>query len=304
MESQFSAPALPSSAKAPSRCRLITRSPIRNRLISGPIATTSPAASLPGMKGGSGRNWYLPASISTSTYCAPRARILTCTSPASGGGGSGTSCRASTSGPPKASQTTAFIRPLLFGRLGWDRRFMFRAQPLHDLPVRVPGKAVLVEEQDRAGADEQVGRVFQSGGRVVQNARRLVDIVARVQYTVPDLKLARDDIGVRPGKVLVRWCCVALLPMMQGRPSAGFAADPEHLDGGHRGLLDPRRLGLHQRVLNVLEDGSDILRKRHSCSSRRGRKDHDRPPPHRRQGRHACLRSGRNFAPPGDVLFY
>src|SRR5260370_41303551 len=61
------------------------------------------------MKGGSGRNWYLPASIKTSTYCTPRAALRTCTSPGPGGGGSGISRNASTSGPPNASQTIAFI---------------------------------------------------------------------------------------------------------------------------------------------------------------------------------------------------
>jgi hypothetical protein len=65
---QFSARELPSCAKAPSRCRLMILSPGLNCVTPSPIATTSPAASLPGMKGGSGRNWYLPASIKTSTY--------------------------------------------------------------------------------------------------------------------------------------------------------------------------------------------------------------------------------------------
>src|SRR3954453_22436258 len=106
---QFSARELPSWAKAPSRCRLITLSPSLNRVTPSPTATTSPAPSLPGMKGGSGRNWYLPASISTSTYCTPRAAMRTCTSPGPGGGGSGTSRNASTSGPPNASHTIAFI---------------------------------------------------------------------------------------------------------------------------------------------------------------------------------------------------
>src|SRR5205823_12186776 len=49
------------------------------------------------------------ASISTSTYCTPRAAMRTCTSPALGGGGSGISRNASTSGPPNASHTIAFI---------------------------------------------------------------------------------------------------------------------------------------------------------------------------------------------------
>src|SRR5436190_300632 len=110
---QFSARELPSCAKAPSRCRPMTLSPGLNRVTPSPIATTSPAASLPGMKGGSGRNWYLPASISTSTYWTPRAAMRTCTSPGPGGGGSGTSRNASTSGPPNASHTIAFIAALL-----------------------------------------------------------------------------------------------------------------------------------------------------------------------------------------------
>src|SRR5437764_6067907 len=106
---QFSARELQSVAKAPSRWRLMTLSPGLNCVTPSPTATISPAASLPGTKGGSGRNWYLPASISTSTYCTPRAAIFTCTSPGPGGGGSGMSRNAKTSGPPKASQTTAFI---------------------------------------------------------------------------------------------------------------------------------------------------------------------------------------------------
>ena len=61
--------ALPSSAQAPSVWRLMTWSPGLKRVTSGPTAVTVPAASLPGMNGGSGRNWYLPASISTSTSC-------------------------------------------------------------------------------------------------------------------------------------------------------------------------------------------------------------------------------------------
>src|SRR5947208_14540335 len=106
---QFSAWELPNCAKAPSRCRLMILSPSLNCVTPSPTATISPAASLPGMKGGSGRNWYLPASISTSTYCTPRAAMRTCTSPGPGGGGSGISRNAKTSGPPNASHTTAFI---------------------------------------------------------------------------------------------------------------------------------------------------------------------------------------------------
>src|SRR5215472_8909602 len=291
MGSQFSALALPSSANAPSRCRLITRSPTRSRVTSGPIATTSPAASLPGTKGGCGRNWYLPASIKTSTYCAPRARILTCTSPAPGGGGAGISRSASTSGPPNASQTTAFIAPVLFRRFGSDRCLVRRPKLFHDLPIRVTGKAVLVEEQDGAGADEQIGRIFECGGRVVQNTRRLIDIVASIQDAVADLQLARNDVGVRAGEVLVRRCRVALFPMMQRRPGAGLAADPQHLDSGHRRLLDPRRLGPHERILNVLKHRSDILRKRHASFPPLDwdNAQHDRASRHSPQGMHNPL---------------
>src|ERR1700730_15486668 len=164
MRPNFAARELPSSANAPSRCRLITRSPRLNRVTPGPRATTSPAASLPGMKGGSARNSYLPASINTPTYCAPRAPILTCTSPAPGGGGSGISRSASTSGPPNASQTTAFIRGFLFARLGTQTGLMADAQPLHSLLVSVAGKAVLVEEQNRPVADKEIRRVFEGGG--------------------------------------------------------------------------------------------------------------------------------------------
>src|ERR1700730_17913179 len=109
MRSQSSALEFPNSAKAPSRCRLITRSPGLNPVTPEPTATTLPAPSLPGIKGGSGRNWYFPASISTSTYWTPRASMRTCSSPGPGGGGSGTSRSAKTSGPPNASQTIAFI---------------------------------------------------------------------------------------------------------------------------------------------------------------------------------------------------
>src|SRR6516225_7219909 len=120
----------------------------------------------------------------------------------------------------------------------------------------------------------------------MQDTRWLIDIVAGIQETVPDLKLARNDVGVRPGEMLVRRCRVALFPMMQGCPSAGLAADPQHFHSGHRGLLNPRCLGPHERVLNVLEDGSDILRKRHVCSSPLDRNcaGHDKPPRDCRQG--------------------
>src|SRR5215471_1010972 len=88
------------------------------------------------------------------------------------------------------------------------------------------------------------------------------------------------------GEVLVRRCDIALLPMMQGSPGASFAPDPQDLDGGHWGLLDPWRLRAHERVLNILEDGSDVLGKRHVGSSALdwNRRDHDMPPHESGQG--------------------
>src|SRR5262249_9584978 len=88
------------------------------------------------------------------------------------------------------------------------------------------------------------------------------------------------------GEVLVRRCDIALLPMMQGSPGASFAPDPQHLDGGHWGLLDPLRLRAHERVRNILEDGSDVLGKRHVGSSALdwNRRDHDKPPHESGQG--------------------
>src|SRR4051812_48859210 len=135
----------------------MTRSPTWKAVTPAPTAATVPAASLPGMNGGSGRTWYLPASISTSTYDTPRAPMRTWISPAPGAGGSGTSRNASTSGPPNASQTIAFIdtpslvyarvaddlaplshvgleyRPERFGRAA-DRFDAGREQPLRDVP--------------------------------------------------------------------------------------------------------------------------------------------------------------------------
>ena len=60
--------ALPSSAKAPSRWRLIT--PVAEFKPRHPGADRDDfaCALVAGKNGGSGRNWYLPASIKTSTY--------------------------------------------------------------------------------------------------------------------------------------------------------------------------------------------------------------------------------------------
>src|SRR5690242_14709289 len=153
--------ALPNSAHAPNAWRLITRSPMRYCVMSGPTATTLPAASLPGMNGGSGRNWYFPASISTSTYCTPRASMRTWISPGPGGAGSGTSRQAKTSGPPNASQTTAFMRALLqseYDRLGGEVPTAWSLVPRtvdpNDPadPVCHPLKSIGVAQSDSTGS--------------------------------------------------------------------------------------------------------------------------------------------------------
>ena len=51
----------------------------------GPASSTTPAASLPGMKGSSRFTWYCPAIISTSTKLTPRAWSATFTSPVPAG---------------------------------------------------------------------------------------------------------------------------------------------------------------------------------------------------------------------------
>src|SRR5256885_826823 len=55
------------------------------------------------------------------------------------------------------------------------RRLGRGAQFLHDLPVRVAGETVLVEEQHRPVRDEEVGRVLDRLGLVVQHPGRLVN---------------------------------------------------------------------------------------------------------------------------------
>ena len=169
--SQSSARALPSWAKAPSRCRLMIRSPGLKRVTPTPTATTSPAPSLPGMKGGSGRNWYLPASINTSTYCTPRAAIFTCTSPAPGDGGSGSSRRCSTSGPPNASQTTAFMRfallyhPTCRGRGRYSDGAMARNGVR---PARQPGRNDLTIDMPRPDRHAEAGLTPAAGQTITR----------------------------------------------------------------------------------------------------------------------------------------
>src|SRR5262249_57918646 len=107
-------------------------------------------------------------------------------------------------GPTNPLQQTPFPPPLLFGGFGSERRLVLRAQFLHNLPIRVAGKPLLIEEQYRATANKQVGRVFERGGRVVQNTRRLIDIVAGIQDTIADLQFAGDDVSMSTGEMLVR----------------------------------------------------------------------------------------------------
>src|SRR5438132_12012263 len=77
----------------------------------------------------------------------------------------------------------------LLGGLGARRRGL-RADQLYHFPVEITGEAVLVEEQHRAIADEQIGRVFKRRRRVMQDAGGLIDVVAGIEGAVAHLKLA------------------------------------------------------------------------------------------------------------------
>src|SRR5207248_3025824 len=147
------------------------------------------------------------------------------------------------------------------------RRLGRGAQFLHDLPVRVAGETVLVEEQHRPVRDEEVGRVLDRLGFVVQHPGRLVNIIARIQRAVAHLQLARQDVDMRAGEVLVRRRGIALLPVVQRGPGAGLAADPQDLELVLRRPLDPGRVRAHQRVLDVLKHRANVLRQRHVRSS-------------------------------------
>jgi hypothetical protein len=61
------------SAKPPCPTEAITRSPILKPLTPEPVRTIIPATSLPGEKGKSGLNWYLPWMMSVSGKFTPAA---------------------------------------------------------------------------------------------------------------------------------------------------------------------------------------------------------------------------------------
>ena len=92
-------------------------------------------------------------------------------------------------------------------------------------PIRVAGKPVLIEEQHRAVADEQIGRVFERGGLVVQDARGFIDESPAFKMPSAHLQFSGQDIGMSTGEVLVPRRDVALFPMVQRGPGAGLAPD-------------------------------------------------------------------------------
>src|SRR4051812_21735178 len=93
----------------------MTSSPTVNRVTAGPTATTSPAASQPGISGRwCGKPpWSLPARILQSTGLTPAARTLI-TTRSGPVVGSGRSCRASTPGSPNSVSAIAFTVASLF----------------------------------------------------------------------------------------------------------------------------------------------------------------------------------------------
>src|SRR5689334_2761024 len=83
-----------------------------------------------------------------------------------------------------ARTTMQLFRSVRRGDLGRAAHFL-------DLfPADVAGEAGVIEEHDRAVADEQVLGVLQRLGRAVQHGVGLVDVVAGVQDRAPDLQLA------------------------------------------------------------------------------------------------------------------
>src|SRR5512147_2489074 len=87
---------------------MYTRSPARKLFTPSPTASTSPAASEPGVYGSGGLMAYCPLRMYVSTGFTPTARIRTSTWPLAGRG-SGTSASRNTSAPPNSRTTIAFI---------------------------------------------------------------------------------------------------------------------------------------------------------------------------------------------------
>src|SRR5439155_24453684 len=97
-----------SSAYPPHGMSAMTRSPTFTLVTPSPTAATSPATSPPGVNGGSGLNWYLPAMISVSGKLTPHARTRTTACPAEARG-DGSSSTTNCSGSPNVLQTTALM---------------------------------------------------------------------------------------------------------------------------------------------------------------------------------------------------
>src|SRR6185295_1278779 len=133
------------SAKQPLTMVTTTRSPGFSPLTPGPTALTTPAASPPGMNGGSGLNWYFPWERSTSGKFTPAAWTEIWTSPSPGRGDS-TSTTRSPRGPTNSWTRTARMLAKLprDGVVEGDRERGRRAPP----------QPALVQELEPGGADD------------------------------------------------------------------------------------------------------------------------------------------------------
>src|SRR5207302_403013 len=116
------------------------------------------------------------------TYWTPRAAMRTCTSPAPGGGGSGISRNASTSGPPNASHTIAFIAAPLSPIVEHEQPAPAVARlvgPVHRHALNLRAKAapdqvpvgLLARQIDPGHHRRHAGRAGQRGASIEQRGK-------------------------------------------------------------------------------------------------------------------------------------
>src|SRR5262249_34193793 len=99
-----------SSAYDPVPVNAATRSPAFRLVTPGPTSLTTPAASMPGVKGKAGFSWYCPETSSRSAKLIPAACTAMRTAP-SRIGGDEASPTTSFSGPPHSLHKAARMKP-------------------------------------------------------------------------------------------------------------------------------------------------------------------------------------------------